>query len=150
MKNQFFKWWHDHFICQWQLTVGDAYPYMSVIAVISNMVALQALVTFFKISQDPLSSYKIKPKFFTVQFTLIITSVQSLVTGSLAKFGVIKCLGPYNPRVQEKCKYGEQVSLIIHFINISMKLLDQMCFHCDGKLLFVGNEGKSMIGIDIL
>ena len=87
-----------------QLSFGDAYPYMAVISVVSNMAGLQALVTLFKISQDPLSSYRIKPKFFTVQFTLIITSVQSLVTGTLAKFGVIKCLGPFNPRVNEKCK----------------------------------------------
>ncbi|XP_038074121.1 organic solute transporter subunit alpha-like [Patiria miniata] len=84
------------------LMLGDAYPYMTLIALISNMVALQALVTFFKISQDPLSSYKVKPKFFTVQFVLIITSIQSIITGAFAKFGVIKCLGPYSPRVNER------------------------------------------------
>ncbi|XP_022108682.1 organic solute transporter subunit alpha-like [Acanthaster planci] len=85
-----------------ELSINDAYPYMTLIALISNMVALQALVTFFRISQDPLSSYKVKPKFFTVQLVLIITSIQSVITGALAKFGVIKCLGPYNSSVNGK------------------------------------------------
>ena len=88
-----------------QFTISSAYLWLQLVATVSTITALQGLIILYQTSREPLKDFMLRPKFFTVQMSLVITNVQNLVISLLAASGKIACKGPITPGLRAMCKY---------------------------------------------
>ncbi|XP_072163590.1 organic solute transporter subunit alpha-like [Diadema setosum] len=73
------------------------YLWFNVIYIVSTLFALNGIIIFYKLSREPLKEFNLTPKFLTVQFTLILTNVQSFTIGLCAITGKVACTPPFHP-----------------------------------------------------
>ncbi|XP_054758922.2 organic solute transporter subunit alpha-like [Lytechinus pictus] len=76
---------------------SGTYLWFNVIYIVSTLFALNGIIIFYRLSNEPLKEYHLTPKFFTVQLTLILTNVQSFTIGICAITGGIACKPPFHP-----------------------------------------------------
>ncbi|XP_071833162.1 organic solute transporter subunit alpha-like [Apostichopus japonicus] len=76
---------------------SDPWLVMEIMMLFSSMFALNGIIIMFRISKDTMKEFHLVPKFFTVQLTLILTSVQGFTISLIVYFGGIACRPPFIP-----------------------------------------------------
>ena len=62
-----------------------------------------------KASAEPLSEFRIRPKFYLVQMVLILISAQNLLLSLMVAAGAIPCIPPFRSDARANCKLLSKV-----------------------------------------
>ncbi|KAJ8045554.1 Organic solute transporter subunit alpha [Holothuria leucospilota] len=79
---------------------SDPWLAMEMCMLVSSMIALNGIIIMFRISKDPMKEFHLTPKFFTIQLTLILTSVQGFTISLIVYCGGFACRPPFIPAMR--------------------------------------------------
>lgn len=79
---------------------SDPWLAMEMCMLVSSMIALNGIIIMFRISKGPMKEFHLTPKFFTIQLTLILTSVQGFTISLIVYCGGFACRPPFIPAMR--------------------------------------------------
>ncbi|XP_022108683.1 organic solute transporter subunit alpha-like [Acanthaster planci] len=116
--------WTDGKYTHGKIALDEPYIYILTVSSLSGLLALYGIILFLTVSLEPLRSYRIRPKFFTVQMVLIIISSQNLILAILADVGVIPCVAPFSS--DSRANYIGDMLIIVEMLFFA--ILSRMYF----------------------
>ncbi|XP_070565726.1 organic solute transporter subunit alpha-like [Ptychodera flava] len=87
--------WVDDRYKSGEVSIREPFVYLSIAALVSTIIAMQALSVVYTASTQALKKFKITPKYFSVQLALFFGNIQPVLLGLLASFEVIPCIEPF-------------------------------------------------------
>ena len=80
--------------------------YISILSVVSTLLSMFALMVILQATKIRMKHQMLAMKGFAVKLAVILTNVQSLIFGFMAKYDVPPCLGSRGAKVRGSSRYN--------------------------------------------
>ncbi|XP_078001127.1 organic solute transporter subunit alpha-like [Glandiceps talaboti] len=115
--------WTDGRFKPGKVAFDEAYIYLNTILIVSSILGIYGLQVIYRISEKPLQEFRIRPKFFSLQVTVILANLQHPLLGILVTMNVIKCADPLASDTRANMLYDALIVLEMFLISIAARIL---------------------------
>ncbi|KAK7003374.1 organic solute transporter subunit alpha [Biomphalaria glabrata] len=106
--------WLDDKFTIGKIDASNGYPYILILSQTSFLFGLYGLFMLFELCKEALKPLFIAPKFFLIQFVIILTLLQGSIFGTFSKYNMPSCRGILSSAVRGRTYY--LIALIIQFL----------------------------------
>ena len=87
--------------------------YISILSGISTLLSMYGLIVIYRATRDHMKHQIISMKFIAVQVAVILSNIQTLVFGIMARYDVPPCIQSRGPKVRASSKSVQGTSLYL-------------------------------------
>ena len=90
-----------------QTSPTSAALYISVLSGISTLLSMYGMIVIYRATVSYMKHQKLTIKFISVQMTVVLINIQTLVFGVMARYDVPPCLHSRGPKVRASSKLND-------------------------------------------
>ncbi|XP_065321768.1 uncharacterized protein LOC135929171 [Gordionus sp. m RMFG-2023] len=92
--------WTDGSYTPGQISLANAYLYLTIMTTISTLIGMYGLVIVFRISRQHLKQHHLAAKFISIQLVLIFSNLQGSVLELLTTKNILQCVAPFSSKTR--------------------------------------------------
>ncbi|XP_070578970.1 organic solute transporter subunit alpha-like [Ptychodera flava] len=105
------------------IAFDEAYVYLNTILIVSTVLAMYGLQAIYKVSLTLLKEFRLRPKFLSVQITLLLGNIQNAFLGILVSTNVIKCSDPFSSKTRANFLFNFLIIIEMFLMSIAARFL---------------------------